>query len=163
MTGFSHGVVPPLLLAYGAATVVGNAVVARLADAHTIRVLVTGLVLNTLFLVTFALLAGIKGPAVLAMLGVGLVGVTMNPAMISRVQRTANARPLVNTVHSSFITLGVVIGSSVGGLGIDTYGLRAPLWLGAILAVLALITLIPDLGQLRRRVTTTAVAAGSAR
>lgn len=150
ITGFSRGVVPLLLLAYGAATVIGNGVVARLADAHTIRVLVTGLTLNTLFLVAFATLAEIKVPAVLAMLGVGFVGVTMNPAMISRVQRIANARPLVNTIHSSFITLGVVIGSWIGGIGINHYGLTAPLWLGAILAVLALVALVPDLGQLRR-------------
>lgn len=150
VTGFSRDVVPLLLLAYGAATVIGNGVVARLADAHTIRVLVTGLVLNTCFLVAFATLADLKTPAVLAMLGVGLVGVTMNPAMISRVQRIANARPLVNTIHSSFITMGVVIGSWLGGLGINAFDLTAPLWLGAILAVCALVTLIPDMGQLRR-------------
>lgn len=150
VTGFSRGAVPLLLLAYGAATVVGNAVVARLADAHTVSVLVTGLALNTCFLVAFASLAELKLPAVLAMLGIGLVGVTMNPAMISRMQRLANARPLVNTVHSSFITMGVVIGSWTGGLGVAAYGMTAPLWLGAFLAILALLTLLPDVRQLRR-------------
>lgn len=144
VTGFSRGTVPLLLLGYGAATVVGNTVVARLADSHTIRVLVTGLALNAVFLTAFALLADLKAPAVAAMTGIGLVGVTLNPAMISRVQRTANARPLVNTVHSSFITLGVVIGSGLGGAATDGYGLRAPLWLGAGTAVLGLLTLIPD-------------------
>ncbi|MFD8521408.1 MFS transporter [Streptomyces capillispiralis] len=151
MTGYSRDIVPLLLLAYGAATVIGNAVVARLADTHTIRVLTTGLALNVLFLSAFALFADLKVPALLAMMGIGFVGVTMNPAMISRVQRAANARALVNTVHTSFITLGVVIGSWLGGLGINAYSLRAPLWLGAILAVLALVALIPDMGQMRRR------------
>lgn len=151
VTGYSRDIVPLLLLAYGAATVIGNAVVARLADTHTIRVLTTGLALNVLFLSAFALFADLKVPALLAMMGIGFVGVTMNPAMISRVQRAANARALVNTVHTSFITLGVVIGSWLGGLGINAYGLRAPLWLGAILAVLALVALIPDMGQMRRR------------
>ncbi|MCS0602949.1 MFS transporter [Streptomyces sp. LP11] len=150
VTGFSRGIVPLLLLAYGAATVIGNAVVARFADTHTIRVLALGVSLNIVFLVCFALLADVKAPALAAMMGIGLVGVTMNPAMISRVQRTANARPLVNTVHSSCITLGVVIGSWLGGLGIGGYGLRAPLWLGAVLAVAALLTLLPDLAALRR-------------
>ena len=64
--------------------------------------------------------------------------------MATRVQRTTNARPLVNTVHSSFITLGVIIGSSIGGLTIDAYGLRAPLWLGAALAALGLLSLLPE-------------------
>jgi predicted MFS family arabinose efflux permease len=145
VTGFATGTVPLLLVAYGAATVVGNMVVGRLADRYTLPVLATGLALNLVFLTGFALLAELPLPAVLFMLGIGLVGVTMNPAMITRVQRVANARPFVNTVHASFITLGVVIGSSAGGLAIDAWGLRSPLWLGAVLAVLGLLTLVPEL------------------
>ncbi|QEU96073.1 MFS transporter [Streptomyces kanamyceticus] len=145
VTGFSTGTVPLLLIAYGAATVIGNTVVGRLADRRALPVLVVGLALNLTFLVGFALFAQLTVPAVLFMLGVGLVGVTMNPALITRVQRASNARPLVNTVHSSFITLGVIIATSVGGPAIDAHGLRAPLWIGAGLAVLGLGTLLPDL------------------
>lgn len=158
VTGFSSGTVPLLLIAYGAATVVGNTVVGRLADRHTLGVQLAGLALNFVFLTGLALFAHLAAPTVVLMMGIGLVGVTMNPAMATRVQRAGNARPLVNTVHSSFITLGVIVGSSVGGLAIDRYGLRAPLWLGAVLAVLGLATLVPDL-LLRRR---TAPAAATA-
>ncbi|TGB15204.1 MFS transporter, partial [Streptomyces palmae] len=147
LTGFSTGTVPVLLIAYGAATVVGNYVVGRLADRHTVPVLAVGLALNLAFLTGFALLADLPVPAVVCMMGIGLVGVTMNPAMATRVQRTGNAGPLVNTVHSSFITLGVIIGSSVGAVAIDTWGLRAPLWLGAALALAGLATLLPDIAR----------------
>ncbi|GAA3386970.1 MFS transporter [Streptomyces roseoviridis] len=145
VTGFSSATVPLLLVAYGAATLVGNNVVGRFADRHTVPVLAVGLLLNTLFLTAFALLADEPAPAVLCMMGIGLVGVTMNPAMVTRVQRTGNAGPLVNTVHSSFITLGVILGSSLGAVVIDTWGLRAPLWLGAALALVGLATVLPDL------------------
>ncbi|MGG7569943.1 MFS transporter [Streptomyces sirii] len=148
VTGFSTGTVPLLLIGYGAATVIGNTVVGRLADRFTVGVQLAGLALNFLFLAGFALLAHLAVPAVVMLMGIGLVGVTMNPAMATRVQRTGNARPLVNTVHSSFITLGVIVGSSVGGLAIDSFGLRAPLWLGAALAAVGIATLLPDL---RRR------------
>lgn len=151
VTGFGSGAVAPLLIAYGAATVVGNTVVARLADRYALPVLACGLALNLAFLAGFALLAHLAVPAVLCLLGIGLAGVTMNPAMIVRVQRTANARPLVNAVHSSFITFGVMTGSSVGGLSVDHYGLRGPLWLGAALAALGLLTLVPDLVRSRGR------------
>ncbi|MEU8891782.1 MFS transporter [Streptomyces sp. NPDC048442] len=151
VTGFSAGTVPLLLVAYGAATVVGNHIVGRLADRYALPVLATGLALNLLFLTGFALLAELPLPAVVFMLGIGLVGVTMNPAMITRVQRTANARPFVNTVHSSFITLGIIIGSSVGGLTIGAWGLRSPLWLGAVLAALGLLTLVPELVVCKKR------------
>ncbi|GAA2422020.1 MFS transporter [Streptomyces glaucus] len=145
VTGFSAGTVPVLLIAYGAATVVGNTVVGRLADQHTVAVLAVGLLLNAAFLTGFAVLAGLPAPAVVCMLGIGLVGVTMNPAMVTRVQRAGNAGPLVNTVHSSFITLGVILGSALGAVVIDAWGLRAPLWLGAALALLGLATLLPEL------------------
>lgn len=144
VTGFSAGTVPLLLLGYGAATVVGNTVVGRLADRHTVGVQFVGLTLNALFLAAFALLADRAVPAVLLMTGIGLVGVTMNPAMAVRVQLAGNAGPLVNTVHSSFITLGVIVGSSAGALAIASAGLRAPLWLGAGLALLGLTTLLPE-------------------
>ncbi|WP_326824563.1 MFS transporter [Streptosporangium sp. NBC_01756] len=147
LTDFSAGTVPLLLIAYGAATVIGNHIVGRLADRHTVGVQLCGLALNVVFLVGFALLAHLGAPSVVFMLGIGLVGVTMNPAMATRVQRTGNAGPLVNTVHSSFITLGIIIGSSVGGMAIDGFGLRAPLWLGAALAVLGLLTLLPELAR----------------
>ncbi|MFI0714757.1 hypothetical protein ACH4SK_29845 [Streptomyces inhibens] len=119
--------------------------VGRLADRHTVAVQLVGLALNFLFLVGFAVFAHLAVPAVMLMTGIGLVGVTMNPAMATRVQRTGNARPLVNTVHSSFIALGVVVGSSVGGLAINSFGFRAPLWVGAALAVIGIGTLGPDL------------------
>ncbi|ONI87201.1 MFS transporter [Saccharothrix sp. ALI-22-I] len=148
VTGFTPSTVPLLLIAYGAATLVGNHVVGRFADRHALPTLFTGLALNAVFLTGFALLADAKLPAVVSLLGIGLVGVTMNPALVTRVQRTGNAGPLVNTVHGSFITLGIIIGSWLGGLLITDHGLRAPLWLGAALAVTGLATLIPDL---RRR------------
>ncbi|WP_225643423.1 MFS transporter [Streptomyces werraensis] len=147
LVGFSTDAVPLLLIAYGAATVVGNNIVGRFADRHTVPVLALGLVLNSVFLSGFALLADLPAPAVICMMGIGLVGVTMNPALATRVQRTGNAGPLVNTVHSSFITLGIILGSSIGAVVIDTWGLRAPLWLGAVMALAGLATVLPDLAR----------------
>ena len=145
ISGFGSGAVPLLLVAYGAATLVGNMVVGRLADRYALVVLCCGLVLNLLFLAGFALFAQVSAAAVVCMLGIGLVGVTMNPAMVVRVQRAGNAGPLVNTIHGSFITGGIIISSSLGGVAIDGFGLRAPLWLGAGLALVGILTLVPDL------------------
>jgi DHA1 family inner membrane transport protein len=145
--GFTSGAVPLLLVAYGAATVVGNTIVGRLADRHALPVLLCGLALNLVFLTGFALFAHVGVAAVVCMLGIGLVGVTMNPAMGVRVQRAGNVGPLVNTIHGSFITGGIIVSSAIGGLAIDGFGLRAPLWLGVGLAVLGILTLVPDLAR----------------
>ncbi|MFE2757723.1 MFS transporter [Actinosynnema sp. NPDC059335] len=146
VSGFDAGSVPVLLACYGVATVVGNAVVGRFADRHTMAVLAVGLVALTAALAVFGLFADVPAVAVAALVAIGLVGVTMNPAMAARVIRTSNGRPLVNTVHTSVITLGVVIGSWTGGLAISAgYGLRAPLWIGVALAVLGFASIVPEL------------------
>jgi predicted MFS family arabinose efflux permease len=149
--GFTAGSVPLLLVAYGAATLVGNTIVGRFADRHALAVLVCGLVLNLVFLTGFALFAHLGAAALVCMLGIGLVGVTMNPAMAVRVQRAGNIGPLVNTIHGSFITGGIIVSSAVGGLAIDGFGLRAPLWIGAGLALLGVLTLVPDIARATRR------------
>ncbi|MEQ1975266.1 MFS transporter [Xenorhabdus sp. SGI240] len=146
VTGYSDDMIASLLILYGIATIVGNIVVGKFADRHIITVLTIGLISLTLFLLLFGLFADNKSLAALSLIGIGLVGVTMNPAMVIRVMRTANSRPLVNTIHSSVITLGVVIGSFLGGLCIDLgWGLQAPLWVGALMAFIGLTTLLPDI------------------
>jgi MFS transporter, DHA1 family, inner membrane transport protein len=160
VTGFRQSIVPLLLLGYGAATVVGNIVVGRLAQSRTLAVIVTGLLLNVVFLATFAIFAEVPPVAIIAAAGIGLVGITLNPAMITRVQRAGNTGSLVQTAHSSFITLGVVVGSWAGGLGISAFGLRAPLWVGAGLAVLALSAMVPPVVAASRDLRETAELAG---
>lgn len=143
VAGFSERVVPLLLLGYGVVTVVGNIIVARVAQTHTIPVIVAGFFFDVVFLVDFGTLDDLPAVAVIAVAGISLAGITLNPAMITRIQQTGGTGSLVQTPHSSFITLGIVIGSWLGGLGTDAYGFRAPLWVGASLALLAPLAIAP--------------------
>jgi predicted MFS family arabinose efflux permease len=71
-----------------------------------------------------------------------LTGVALNPAMVARVMKAAEPGALVNTLHTSVITAGLAFGSWAGGSVIDAdYGLRAPLWVGAGMALLGLLSL----------------------
>ncbi|MEU7374792.1 MFS transporter [Streptomyces albidoflavus] len=95
-------------------------------------------------LVVLALFSDVPPAALSGVLLVGLVGVSMNPALVARVVQVAGAGGLVNTVHTSVITLGVVAGSAVGGLAISAGGDRsasAAMWTGAVLAFLAIVVL----------------------
>lgn len=152
LSGFQASTVPWLLVLYGAATVFGNIVVGRLADRYTMKVLVGGLVLLLAGLLGFALFAQVQIIVLAALLLIGLTGITMNPAMSARVMRAGGSGMLVNTVHTSVITLGVLLGSSIGGRAMDHgYGLTAPLWTGIVLAMLGLLSLVPVLLPIARR------------
>ncbi|MGG0278028.1 MFS transporter [Bacillus rhizoplanae] len=146
ITGFSSASIPYLLALYGSATVIGNIIIGKFADKFTMKILMGGLIILIVALSLFALGAENKYIAVISTIFIGLTGVALNPAMVARVMKTAGNGTMINTVHSSFITLGIVIGSSLGGLGISKgYGFVSPLWIGSCLAILGVISLLPYL------------------
>ncbi|MFJ8086718.1 MFS transporter [Lysinibacillus sp. NPDC095746] len=146
ITGFSNASIPYLLALYGSVTVVGNIVIGKFADKYTTETLLSGLIILIVAMSSFALGAENKYIAVIMTIFIGLTGVAMNPAMVARVMKTATNSTMINTIHSSFITLGVVIGSSLGGLGISKgYGYTSPLWIGVCLATFGLLSIFPYL------------------
>ncbi|AKM29994.1 MFS transporter [Pandoraea faecigallinarum] len=146
VAGISAASIPNLLAMYGIANIVGNAVVGRFADRHTLTVLVVGLSVLALALISFALWAQLTPVGIAAFAAIGLTGVSLNPAMVARVMRTAAPGPLVNTMHTSVITAGLAFGTWAGGAAIDAgYSMRAPLWIGAAMAAAGLASLLPYL------------------
>lgn len=130
-----------IFLIYGVATVIGNITVGRFADLQMMPTMTVGLFILTAALILFGLFAEIP---VIAVMIIGLVGVSLNPAMAKRVITVSNTGTLVATVNNSMINLGLMIGSSVGGVTIDAgFGLTSPLWVGVILAMIGLVTLLP--------------------
>ncbi len=144
ITGFSMQVVPFILMAFGFANIVGNTITGRLAHNHSLQIMLIGLTVLSISLFAFALFAEYKTVAIIAIILIGLSGVPMNPAMMARIVSVAHPGPMVNAVHTSVINIGLGGGSYIGGLAITNgYGLRSGLWIGAVLAVLALASLLP--------------------
>ncbi len=145
ISGFTPATVPLILVIYGIARLAGNNIIGRLADAHTILVIVVGLVFMISAMVTFAIWGDSKPVAVTALIVIGLTGVSMNPALITRGARVGKNNMLVNSVHTASIMLGMIVGSWIGGIGINAgLGLPGALWIAAALAVITLVTLVPE-------------------
>ena len=144
ITGFSMHVVPFILMAFGFSNIVGNTITGRLAHNHSLEIMLVGLTVLSISLFAFAIFAEYKTVAILAIILIGLSGVPMNPAMMARIVSVAHPGPMVNAVHTSVINIGLGGGSYIGGVAITNgYGLRSGLWIGVILAVLALASLLP--------------------
>ncbi|WP_449117438.1 MFS transporter [Pseudomonas viridiflava] len=149
--GIAPTLVAPVLAIYGVANLVGNMIVGRFADRHTFPALAWGLVLMALALGGFALAGDHLWLNLGCFFALGLTGVALNPAMVARVMKAAEPAAMVNILHTSVITAGLAFGSWAGGAVIDAgYGLRSPLWVGAAMALVGLISLVPAMSRVRR-------------
>ncbi|CAI0830240.1 MFS transporter [Serratia quinivorans] len=146
VSGFSMQTVPFILMLYGLANIAGNMVTGRLAYRHSLAIMVVGLTILSLSLLGMALFAEYQLIAIFAVILIGLSGVPMNPAMMARIVTVAHPGPMVNAVHTSVINIGLGGGSYLGGMAIASgYGLRSALWIGMVLAILALASVLPYL------------------
>lgn len=146
VSGFSMQTVPFILMLYGLANIAGNMVTGRLAYRHSLAIMVVGLTILSLSLLGMALFAEYQLIAIFTVILIGLSGVPMNPAMMARIVTVAHPGPMVNAVHTSVINIGLGGGSYLGGMAIASgYGLRSALWIGMVLAILALASVLPYL------------------
>jgi len=157
--GFSANATTIILLAYGVCSYIGNMIVGKFADKHAVAVLRVG---HALLFIALALLATFSyvQPIVLTMvIVVGFVGVSMNPALVTRVAEVGGAGTMVSTVHTAVISAGVTLGSAVSAVTIGMFGddPAVAMWTGAVLAILAAVVLATQ-SRAQKKQPTEAVA-----
>ncbi|MGN0096266.1 MAG: MFS transporter [Corynebacterium sp.] len=141
--GFSSDATTVILLSYGICSFIGNLVVGRFADRHAVAVLRFGHALLFIALTLLALFGQVSPLVVITVLIVGLAGVTMNPALVTRVAEVGGTGNLVSTVHTAVITMGVTLGTAISAVTISLFGddPAVAMWTGVVFAVLAAVAL----------------------
>ena len=136
--------IPFILMLYGVANVIGNIITAKFAYRYSLQIMLIGLTALTVALASMALFAEYQWIAVALVMLIGLSGVPMNPAMMARVVSVASPGPMVNAVHTAVINIGLGGGSYLGGMAITAgFGYSSALWIGAFLAFLGLLSVLP--------------------
>lgn len=137
--GLSRNLTTIVLLAYGAFSLVGNLVVGKFVDRHAVAVLRTGHGLLIVSLGLIALAVSHAWLVITMVMIVGLVGVTMSPAQVTRVAEVGGTGNLVSTVHASVSSMGIALGTAVGGAMIGAFqdDPTIAMWTGAAFAVLS--------------------------
>lgn len=140
VTGIAAGLIPVLLLAYGAGGFAGNLIAGRLADLSLGRTLKGVLVALVVSLVMFPLLADRSWPMVVLVLIVGsLSTATIAPLGSLVLGHAANAPTLALAVNVSAFNLANAIGSAIGGVGVAAGLIRWGGFGGAVFASLGLV------------------------
>ncbi|MCX5580839.1 MFS transporter [Kaistia terrae] len=136
ITGFSEGAVSPILLVFGAGTIIGNLLGGKLADRRLVPTMLGSLLLLTIVL---ALTGFALQNRVLAVVAIGLLGAsafaTVAPLQMWVLEKSQGAgQSLASSFNIAAFNLGNAIGAWLGGAVIDHGpGLAGVTWVAALL------------------------------
>ncbi|MDL4774843.1 MFS transporter [Actinomadura xylanilytica] len=152
VAGYASAAVPWLLVLFGIGLFAGNLAGGRAADRRPMATLYTALAGIAAVLAVFAFTAHAKLPAAITLVVFGAVGFALVPAAQLRVMDKAGGAPaLASAANIGAFNLGNALAAWLGGLAIDAgAGYTAPNWIGALLAVAALLLALLS-GALDRR------------
>ncbi|MFF1920230.1 Cmx/CmrA family chloramphenicol efflux MFS transporter [Streptomyces sp. NPDC058221] len=140
VTRFGSGWVPALLALFGVGSFIGVSVCGRIIDSRPVALTAAGLVSLTVGWALFASAAGSPVAVVALVLVQGMLAFGTGTALISHVFRLADGAPtLAGSFATAAFNVGGTLGPWLGGLAIGAgFGFRSPLWVSALLMVLAL-------------------------
>lgn len=144
VTGFAATTVPWLLVLFGVGLVAGNAVGGRLADKSIDRTLLLFISVLLVVLVLFGAFAWSKPVTVVLLVLMGGFGFGTVPGLQSRIMHYADGAPtLASGANIGAFNLGNALGAWAGGLGIAAgLGYTSPIWIGAVIAAVALVVMV---------------------
>lgn len=162
VSGFPSSAVPWLLIVFGIGLFVGNFAGGKLAARSIDRTLLVVLVVLTVVLAAFALVATSPVLTLIALVLMGAFGFATVPALQTRVMQYADHAPtLASGANIAAFNLGNALGAWIGGLTIAAgLGYTSPIWAGSGITLAAVALTLVAMGAVRRgragaRTTTT--------
>ncbi|MCS5508510.1 MFS transporter [Curtobacterium flaccumfaciens pv. flaccumfaciens] len=162
VSGFPSSAVPWLLIVFGIGLFVGNFAGGKLAARSIDRTLLVVLVVLTVVLAAFALVATSPVLTVIALVLMGAFGFATVPALQTRVMQYADHAPtLASGANIAAFNLGNALGAWIGGLTIAAgLGYTSPIWAGSGITLAAVVLTLVAMSAVRRgragvRTTTT--------
>ncbi|MGN7223549.1 MFS transporter [Curtobacterium flaccumfaciens] len=152
VSGFPSSAVPWLLIVFGIGLFVGNFAGGKLAARSIDRTLLVVLVVLTLVLAAFALVATSPVLTVIALVLMGAFGFATVPALQTRVMQYADHAPtLASGANIAAFNLGNALGAWIGGLTIAAgLGYTSPIWAGSGITLAAVVLTLVAMGAVRR-------------
>jgi len=155
-TGLAIADMPWILLIFGVGLVAGNVIGGRTADRHRDLTIGVALVVLVATMVTFALLADLRGVAVAMVFLMGAAGFAIAPGVQSRVLDAApGAATLASSANIAAFNAGNALGAWIGSTALSAgFAATAPLWTGAAMTMVAVALLGVSTLTGRTRTTT---------
>ncbi|NEK59189.1 MFS transporter [Geodermatophilus sabuli] len=130
--------VTPVLALFGVGTTVGTLVGGRFGDRYGLSFVAVGLVATAVILAAFAFLARTPVAAVVLLVLFGTVSFSLGPVVQNGVIEAARVRggSLVAAANQGAFNVANALGAALGALVLSAgFGYTAPIWVGAVLAL----------------------------
>jgi predicted MFS family arabinose efflux permease len=140
-TGLAAGVLPLVLVGFGAGALAGTLVGGRLGDRRPHTMTIVAPAATTVLLLAICLLSGFAVPTIALVALLGVFGLGANPVLMSLVVRFAGRAPtLASAMTVAAFNFGTAAGSWIAGRALDsTLGATGPAVVGAGIAALTLV------------------------
>ncbi|MBT2680706.1 MFS transporter [Bacillus sp. ISL-35] len=144
ISGFSPGVVSIILLVYGVAVAIGNAIGGKAADKNPLKALLWMFIAQAIILVILTFTAPVKVAGVITIFLMGMFAFMNVPGLQVLVVRLAEryvpaAVNVASALNIAAFNLGIAIGAFVGGLIVDSIGLIHTPWIGGVMVIGAIL------------------------
>ncbi|KZZ83074.1 MFS transporter [Bacillus sp. SJS] len=138
ITGFAAGSVSVLLLVYGVAVAIGNAVGGKVANNNPLKALFWMFLVQAIVLVALTFTAPFKVPGLITIFLMGLLAFMNVPGLQVFVVQLAerhvpSAVNVASALNIAAFNVGIAIGAFVGGLIVDSIGLIHTPWIGGVM------------------------------
>jgi Arabinose efflux permease len=142
ITGYSASSVTLILLLYGVAIAIGNTLGGKAANKNPLKALLWMFAIQAIVLLVLSFTAPFKVAGTITVLVMGLFAFMNVPGLQSYVVQLANkyvpsAVDVASAINISAFNLGIALGSFIGGIVVNTLGLLATPWIGALLVLTA--------------------------
>lgn len=129
-----------VLLVYGIAVAIGNAVGGRLANHNPTRALFWMFILHAVILIVMTFMIPFKVAGLIAVILMGLVAFMNVPGLQLNVVQLAekyvpSAVDVASALNIAAFNIGIAMGSIIGGLVINSIGLVHTPWVGGIMVM----------------------------
>ncbi|MFW3171403.1 MFS transporter [Geodermatophilus sp. CPCC 206100] len=136
--GIPEAWVTPVLALFGVGTTVGTLLGGRFGDRYGFSFVAVGLVATSVVLAAFAFVARTPVAAVLLLVLFGTVSFALGPVVQNGVIEAAQVRggSLVSAANQGAFNIANAVGAALGALVLSAgFGYTAPVWVGAVLAL----------------------------
>lgn len=148
ITGYTPSSITILLLLYGVAIAIGNIIGGKVANKNPLKSLLWMFIIQAIVLIILSFTAPFKVAGTLTVLVMGVFAFMNVPGLQSYVLQLAEkyvptAVDIASAINISAFNLGIALGAYIGGIVVNSLGLLATPWVGALMVLGAvLLTLV---------------------